>query len=155
MIPMTLGDVAAAVGAVCHSCEKGFSHEGFSYERSPVVIRRVTTDSREVQPGDLFFALRGPIYDGHDFTGEAFGKGAVACVCDHRVGQGSKTPPAFQGSDEPTEGQTSRPRTEGPGGSEGWGENGDAAKAPHPRNQSQERKRPVRRAGTSPVFCNL
>ena len=32
------------------------------------------------------------------------------------------TPSPSQGSDEPTEGQTSRPSREGPGGSEGWGE---------------------------------
>jgi len=73
MIPMTLGDVAAAVGTVCDP------------NTSPIVIRRVTTDSRDVWPGDLFFALRGPRFDGHQFTAQALAKGAVACVCDHRL----------------------------------------------------------------------
>jgi len=70
MIPMLLGDVAAAVGATCSTGTAG------------VVVRRVTTDSREVLPGDLFFALRGARFDGHQFAAEALAKGAVACVCD-------------------------------------------------------------------------
>jgi UDP-N-acetylmuramoyl-tripeptide--D-alanyl-D-alanine ligase len=31
------------------------------------VVRRVVTNSREVKPGDLFVALRGERFDGHDF----------------------------------------------------------------------------------------
>jgi UDP-N-acetylmuramoyl-tripeptide--D-alanyl-D-alanine ligase len=41
---------------------------------------RVSTDSRTVQPGDLFWALKGARYDGHDFVPDAIGRGAVACV---------------------------------------------------------------------------
>ena len=37
-------------------------------------------DSRTVQPGELFFAIRGPVHDGHDFVPEAFRQGAVAAV---------------------------------------------------------------------------
>ena len=37
-------------------------------------------DSRSVGQGDLFFAIRGPRFDGHDFIGSAFGAGAVAAV---------------------------------------------------------------------------
>jgi len=72
MIPMTLGNVAAALGTVCDP------------NISQIVIRRITTDSRDVQPGDLFFALRGPRFDGHQYAGQALAKGAVACVCDYR-----------------------------------------------------------------------
>ncbi len=39
-----------------------------------------TTDSRQVRPGDLFFAIRGPRFDGHDFVAEAFNAGAGAAV---------------------------------------------------------------------------
>jgi len=73
MIPMSLDSVAAAIGAVCHP------------STSQKVIRRVTTDSRDVQPGDLFFALRGPRFDGHQFATQAFAKGAIACVCGRRL----------------------------------------------------------------------
>ncbi len=42
----------------------------------------VSTDSRSTRSGDLFVALRGPTYDGHRFTGQAFAAGAVAAVVD-------------------------------------------------------------------------
>jgi UDP-N-acetylmuramoyl-tripeptide--D-alanyl-D-alanine ligase len=37
-------------------------------------------DSRSLQPGDLFFAVRGDRFDGHDFVHSAFAGGAVASV---------------------------------------------------------------------------
>ena len=37
-------------------------------------------DSRAVQPGELFFAVRGERLDGHDFVEQALGKGAIAAV---------------------------------------------------------------------------
>ena len=43
-------------------------------------VRRVCTDSRQVQPGDLFFALAGERFDGHDFLAEVAGKGGAAAV---------------------------------------------------------------------------
>lgn len=45
-------------------------------------ITGVSTDTRVIKTGDLFVPLRGPNYDGHDFMGEAFAKGAVASLCD-------------------------------------------------------------------------
>lgn len=39
-------------------------------------IEYVTTNSKEVLPGDLFFALKGDKYDGEDFSTEAKEKGA-------------------------------------------------------------------------------
>jgi UDP-N-acetylmuramoyl-tripeptide--D-alanyl-D-alanine ligase len=41
---------------------------------------QVCTDSRRLQAGDLFFALKGRCFDGHDFVLEAARKGAVAVV---------------------------------------------------------------------------
>jgi UDP-N-acetylmuramoyl-tripeptide--D-alanyl-D-alanine ligase len=43
-------------------------------------VRRVTTDSRRVQAGDLFFALQGERFDGHTFVGEVARRGAAAAV---------------------------------------------------------------------------
>ncbi|MFQ6049271.1 MAG: UDP-N-acetylmuramoyl-tripeptide--D-alanyl-D-alanine ligase, partial [Phycisphaerae bacterium] len=40
----------------------------------------VSTDSREVGPGQMFVALRGERYDGHAFVEEALSKGACAAV---------------------------------------------------------------------------
>ena len=39
-----------------------------------------SVDSRSVQPGDLFFALRGPNHDGNAYVEDAIRKGAVAAV---------------------------------------------------------------------------
>jgi len=41
-----------------------------------------SVDTRTVQRGDMFFALRGPRHDGHDHLTEAFGKGAAAAVVE-------------------------------------------------------------------------
>jgi len=48
----------------------------------PGELRRVSTDSRSVRPGDVFFALKGDNFDGHKFVGEAFQKGAAAAVVE-------------------------------------------------------------------------
>ena len=48
------------------------------------LVRRVCTDSRQTQAGDLFFALRGGRFDGHDFLREAAEKGAGAVVVECR-----------------------------------------------------------------------
>ena len=37
-------------------------------------------DSRTVQPGELFFAVKGERFDGHDFVEQALGRGAIAAV---------------------------------------------------------------------------
>jgi UDP-N-acetylmuramoyl-tripeptide--D-alanyl-D-alanine ligase len=45
----------------------------------------VSTDSRTLAPGSLYFALRGPRFDGHDFVADAADRGAVAVVVDRPV----------------------------------------------------------------------
>lgn len=44
--------------------------------------RMVSTDTRNIQPGCLFFALKGEHYNGNDFALEALKKGALAAVVD-------------------------------------------------------------------------
>ena len=44
------------------------------------LTRRVCTDSRVVRAGDVFFALSGDKFDGHDFLKEVMGKDAAAAV---------------------------------------------------------------------------
>jgi len=48
--------------------------------QSKTRIKGVSTDSRTVLPGQLFVALRGPNFDGHDFCAEAVAKGATALI---------------------------------------------------------------------------
>ncbi len=42
--------------------------------------KRVVIDSRIVEPGDLFVALKGPVADGHDYVADAAKRGAAAAV---------------------------------------------------------------------------
>ncbi|NLM37017.1 MAG: UDP-N-acetylmuramoyl-tripeptide--D-alanyl-D-alanine ligase, partial [Firmicutes bacterium] len=44
-------------------------------------ITGVSIDSRRLVPGDVFFALKGPNFNGHDFAAAAAEKGAAAIVC--------------------------------------------------------------------------
>lgn len=43
---------------------------------------KVSTDSRRIEPGSIFFALRGEHFDGNAFAGEALKKGAAYAVVD-------------------------------------------------------------------------
>lgn len=45
-----------------------------------VYSSNISTDTRSIKKGDLFIALKGKKFDGHDFLHEAFLKGAVAAV---------------------------------------------------------------------------
>lgn len=45
-------------------------------------VRSVQIDSRKVQQGDVFVALRGTQVDGHEYIGKAVAQGAVAVVCE-------------------------------------------------------------------------
>ncbi|MDQ2991551.1 MAG: UDP-N-acetylmuramoyl-tripeptide--D-alanyl-D-alanine ligase [Candidatus Eremiobacteraeota bacterium] len=45
---------------------------------------RVVTDTRSIEPGDAFLALRGERFDGHDYVGEAIARGASALIVDER-----------------------------------------------------------------------
>ncbi|CAN5800878.1 UDP-N-acetylmuramoyl-tripeptide--D-alanyl-D-alanine ligase [soil metagenome] len=44
------------------------------------VFRKVSTDTRNLEKGDLFVALEGPNFDGHDFLAEAAARGATGAV---------------------------------------------------------------------------
>ena len=44
------------------------------------IAHAYSIDSRTIQSGDLFFAVKGERLDGHDFVERALGRGAVAAV---------------------------------------------------------------------------
>ena len=73
VLPLALWDaarIAAATGGVASA----------DFQASGVEI-----DSRDVMPGDLFFALKGESMDGHRFIDAAFARGAVAVVVDRPI----------------------------------------------------------------------
>ena len=48
-------------------------------------IRKIKTDTRKIKKGDIFIALKGSNYDGHDFIEDAIRKGAMACIVDKNI----------------------------------------------------------------------
>lgn len=69
MEPTTLQSIAEASGGILHPGTAG-----------GVVVSGICTDSRRLQAGELFLALRGERFDGHDFLGEPGLKAAAAVV---------------------------------------------------------------------------
>ncbi|MGA2031085.1 MAG: UDP-N-acetylmuramoyl-tripeptide--D-alanyl-D-alanine ligase [Thermoguttaceae bacterium] len=74
----TLHDLQQAIGGRLLSDRSG-------HEAAAAVLRPVVTDSRQVKPGEVFWALRGPHYDGACFTDEAFRRGADGVVVPREV----------------------------------------------------------------------
>jgi UDP-N-acetylmuramoyl-tripeptide--D-alanyl-D-alanine ligase len=68
MIP-AMTDLNTAVAAL-HGTLRG----------SNVEFSRVATDTRSIQPGDLFVALKGERFDGHSYAQQALDQGAVAVL---------------------------------------------------------------------------
>ncbi|MBF7083247.1 UDP-N-acetylmuramoyl-tripeptide--D-alanyl-D-alanine ligase [Desulfallas sp. Bu1-1] len=80
MITMTVGQVYRAIGGKLLQGDEG------------VTVSRVSTDTRQIQPGDLFFALRGERYDAHDFVDRAVAGGAAALVVSRKVPVDARVP---------------------------------------------------------------
>jgi UDP-N-acetylmuramoyl-tripeptide--D-alanyl-D-alanine ligase len=58
-----------------------------------LIVRKVSTDSRTLRPGELFVPLRGENFDGHEFVGQASERGAVGAMVEENW-KGA-TPKAF------------------------------------------------------------
>ncbi len=69
MIELSVDEITRATG--------GLTESGLS---DIATFTSVSTDSRTVKPGDLFVALRGQRYDGHDFLTSVVDKGAMGIV---------------------------------------------------------------------------
>ena len=67
MTPCTAREICAAVG-------------GTLLQDSGAPVTGVTTDSRAVQPGQLFIPLVGERFDGHAYIGKALEGGAAGCL---------------------------------------------------------------------------
>lgn len=48
-------------------------------------VRTISTDTRTLQPGNWFIAIRGPHFDGHDFLADAAARGAVGCMVEREA----------------------------------------------------------------------
>lgn len=65
---LTLGEIAAVLGSTSGAPER--------------TVRSYSIDSRTLQPQSLFFALRGPHFDGHSFVAAALQAGAAGAVVE-------------------------------------------------------------------------
>jgi len=70
---MSISEAARATGGVSHGSDVRFTS--------------VSTDSRSVEAGALFVALRGEHYDGHEFVAAAKARGAVAAMVSETRGE--------------------------------------------------------------------
>ena len=70
MNPLTLSQIAQFAGASLSSGD------------GTVVINKVSTDSRTIKPGELFVALRGENFEGHDFIEAGAKAGATGALVD-------------------------------------------------------------------------
>src|ERR1039458_4468670 len=65
---LTMGEVAASLESPCGATDR--------------LIEGYSIDSRTLAPGQLFFAIRGPRFDGHKFVGQAIDRGAAGVVVE-------------------------------------------------------------------------
>jgi UDP-N-acetylmuramoyl-tripeptide--D-alanyl-D-alanine ligase len=78
-------------GVIALSAEEA----GRALGRGPLAlgVPGVSIDSRSIRPGDLFVALRGERFDGHDFVDAALAAGASGAVVDARWWAEERTSP--------------------------------------------------------------
>jgi len=68
--------------------------------RLATAVAGVSIDTRSLQPGDLFFAIKGDLHDGHDHVARAFEAGAAAAViAKPRPGDLAPHEPTFEVAD--------------------------------------------------------
>jgi UDP-N-acetylmuramoyl-tripeptide--D-alanyl-D-alanine ligase len=70
MNPCSLSDIATMSGGTLLSGDPSS------------LVKRISKDTRTLQPGDLYVALRGERHDGNAFIGTAAASGAVGALCD-------------------------------------------------------------------------
>src|SRR5213595_3340327 len=69
-----------------------------------VNVRGYSIDSRTINAGELFFAIKGPRFDGHEFVAQALQKGAAAAVVEEEL-RPLSGPPAVPSPSPPGRGQ--------------------------------------------------
>jgi UDP-N-acetylmuramoyl-tripeptide--D-alanyl-D-alanine ligase len=70
----SLSEAAKSMSGVLHGSDRQFAG--------------VSTDTRSLRDGELFFALQGPNFDGHDYVAAAANSGAAGAVVSKKVANG-------------------------------------------------------------------
>ena len=84
---MNIRQVAAQLGAVVV----------YGEHKDDIVITGVSTDSRTIAPGELFVALAGDNFDGHNYLQSALARGAAAALVSHETNSASALPQIIVG----------------------------------------------------------
>jgi UDP-N-acetylmuramoyl-tripeptide--D-alanyl-D-alanine ligase len=80
----------ATVGQLAQITSAQVLHLSAKTMGSPV--SGLSTDSRDLQSGEIFLALRGDRFDGHEFVATAIQQGAIAAITDHPIAGVSSLP---------------------------------------------------------------
>ena len=94
----SLASVSEVLAAVRHGLHT------LSQEHLDQMVGHISTDTRTLQPGDLFVALEGERFDGHKFVAQALGQGAIAAIT--RQGTFTDATPRIEVADTLTAYQT-------------------------------------------------
>lgn len=68
--------------------------EGRLNASQDIMINQISTDTRTLEKGSLFIAIKGKLFDGHDYIGQAIAKGAALVLVQEEM-QLSDTIPAI------------------------------------------------------------
>ncbi len=77
---LSLGEIATLLHSQCRVPER--------------VVNAYSLDSRSIAPGQLFFAMRGPRFDGHEFIAQVFERKAAGAVVENAFFD--QTPPELK-----------------------------------------------------------
>ncbi len=66
-----------------NNCNNNGNSTAFGSAVSDLIFSGVSTDTRTIQPGELFVALQGETFDGHSFIETAIERGAAGIICRH------------------------------------------------------------------------
>ncbi len=75
MKPIFIEDVIKAVNGTINN----------NINTDNIFIEDISTDTRNIKKGDLFIAIEGENFDGHNFIDIAFEKGAIACLSHKKI----------------------------------------------------------------------
>lgn len=92
---LSLREVLPVVHFSSVNLQQLFQYFNFKSENSDLQrqVAGLCLDTKTVQAGSVFFAIKGHVRDGHDLISEALAKGAIAVVCS----DAEKVPKNFEG----------------------------------------------------------
>ncbi|MCR4318295.1 MAG: UDP-N-acetylmuramoyl-tripeptide--D-alanyl-D-alanine ligase [Planctomycetes bacterium] len=85
MDQFSIRDIIVAIGAKASG-----KRSSSIAELGGTIVKRVSIDSRDIVPGDVFFAIKGANHDAHEYVADALSKGAVCAVVESEMDSGAR-----------------------------------------------------------------